>query len=75
MLIKLVPDAVNVNDPEPALILLGEMEINVGMGLVPTAEMVKTAELEVPPPGAGVFTEILTVPALTTSELLIFADS
>ena len=73
--IKFVPDAVIVKVLEPALILLGEIEISDGIGLLPTALMVKTTEPEVPPPGAGVLTVILAEPAMATSELFTVAES
>ena len=59
-LTKLVPVAVRVNWPLPAAIELGEMLVSVGAGLL----MVKVKALEVPPPGAGLTTVTLAVPAL-----------
>jgi hypothetical protein len=52
LLTKLVPLTVNVNAPEPALAVVGEIDVVVGTGLF----TVNATEFEVPPPGAGLVT-------------------
>lgn len=69
-MIKFDPVTVNVNVAAPAVIADGEIETNVGTGLLPTAVMVNGNELEVPPPGAGVITVTGAVPAVATRVLL-----
>jgi len=54
---------VKVNAPLRAVTLVGESDVMVGTGLL----MVKVAVPEVPPPGAGVLTETLAVPASAMS--------
>jgi hypothetical protein len=52
----------------PAVTLVGEMDTNVGTGLLPTGVIVKFNAFEVPPPGAGVTTVTGAVPATATSD-------
>jgi len=60
---KLVPVAVRVKAPLPATFVAGESEVSVGWGFV----VVKVWGSEVPPPGAGVYTVTLAVPAVAIS--------
>jgi hypothetical protein len=60
---KLVPLTVSVNVASPTFLLAGEMFVVVGSGLF----TVKTCEFEVPPPGAGLVTVMLNVPAVVRS--------
>ena len=57
---KLVPLVTNVNEPEPAVAILGDKPVSVGRGLV--LVIVNVSELLVPPPGVGVKTVIAAVP-------------
>ena len=57
---KLVPVAVKVNAPEPAIAVLGSMLVKVGTGLV--LVIVNVSALLVPPPGNGVNTVTGAVP-------------
>lgn len=58
---KPVPFTVRVKAAPPALALVGEMVVIVGAGLF----TVKLTGLEVPPPGAGLVTVTLKLPALS----------
>jgi len=62
-LLKFVPVTVSVNAGSPAVLLLGEIEVSVGAGLL----MVKVWVPDVPPPGVGVKTVTGTVPAAAMS--------
>ena len=73
VLIKLFPLAVKVNEAAPAVILAGDMAVNVGTGLFPGALTVNVAAFDVPPPGAGVTTVTAAVPAVVTREALTVA--
>jgi len=53
----------SVNVASPTFLLAGEMVVVVGTGLF----TVKTCEFEVPPPGAGLVTVMLNVPAVVRS--------
>ena len=64
---KFVPTTLRVNPGPPTAADTGLMLESVGTGLI-TAFVVNVSALEVPPPGAGVFTVTLAVPALATSE-------
>ena len=71
-LMKLVPVTMRVKAAPPAVALEGESEVTVGTGL--SAEVILKATLEqVPPPGAGLVTEIWAVPALEMSPSLMAA--
>ena len=72
---KLDPLAVNVNAAAPAVTLVGEMEVSVGIGLLPAEFMVNVNAFDVPPPGAGLTTVTEAVPAVVTSAALTVADS
>src|SRR5258708_38605741 len=61
---KLLPLAVNVKAAPPAVPPAGDSDVIVGTGL--TLLIVKVAPLEVPPPGAGLTTVTLAVPAPAT---------
>lgn len=66
-LMKLVPVIVRIKAGLPAVVLIGEMVVTVGTGLLPTAVMVNVEVFDVPPPGAGVTTVIAAVPIVATS--------
>ena len=70
---KFVPVTVSVNAEPPAVALLGETIVSVGMGFV--ALMVKARAPEVPPPGAGVNTVTEAEPAVAMSVAEIAAVS
>ena len=63
---KLVPLTVRVNADPPAVAELGERELRAGTGLF-AAVMVKVNPPEVPPPGVGLKTVTLAVPAVAIS--------
>ena len=65
-LMKFVPVTVRVKAGLPAVVLIGEMAVTVGTGLLPTAVMVNVEVFDVPPPGAGVTTVTAAVPAVAT---------
>ena len=67
---KFVPVTVNVNALEPAAILVGEIEITVGTGLL-AAVTLKLIEFDAPPPGVGLFTKTAGVPTVATSAAVI----
>src|SRR5438552_3001033 len=60
---KLVPLTVSVKTPSPTFLLVGEMLVVVGAGLL----TVNVCALEVPPPGVGFVTVMLNVPAVVRS--------
>jgi hypothetical protein len=60
---KFVPFTVSVRVAAPAVALTGEMLVVVGTGLF----TVKVCAFDVPPPGAGLVTVMLNVPAVATS--------
>jgi len=60
---KVVPFTVNVKAAPPAVVLVGEMLVSVGKGLL----MVKVCGLEVPPPGVGLNMVTLTLAPAATS--------
>ena len=59
---KLEPVTVRVKAGPPAVPELGEVEVRVGTGLL-TAVMVKVCAPDVPPPGVGLKTVTVAVPA------------
>ena len=65
-LMKPVPFTVSVKAPDPAVALAGCNVVMAGTGLL-AALIVKTAALDVPPPGAGLVTVTDGVPALAIS--------
>ena len=69
-----VPVNVSINAGPPAMALDGEREVafGVGFGGVPIA---KLSVLDVPPPGAGLCTAIVAVPAELRSDVGICAVS
>lgn len=67
--VKLVPLTVRAKLELPAAVEVGDMELVVGMGLF----IVKTCELEAPPPGVGLITVIVEVPAEVISADVIVA--
>src|SRR4030042_2052634 len=69
---KLVPLTVNVNAEPPAVAELGLRLVVVGTGLSGTL-IVKVWLLEVPPPGVGLKTVTLAVPAVAMSAARIEA--
>ena len=73
-LMKFVPVTLRVNPEPPADAEFGLMFESVGAGLT-TAFVVKVRPLDVPPPGAGVFTVTGAVPTAATSEPRIDAVS
>ena len=70
---KLVPVTVRVNAEPPAVAELGLKLLSVGTGL--GAIMVKLSTPEVPPPGVGLKTVTLAVPAEAMSVARIDAVS
>ena len=62
-LIKLVPVTVKVNAEPPAVAEEGDRVVAEGTGL-PAALMVNVNPLEVPPPGVGLVTVTVAVPAV-----------
>jgi hypothetical protein len=64
-----VPFTVKVNPAEPALTVLGVIEVATGCGLF----TVNVTALDVPPPGAGFVTVTAGVPAVATSPAKIAA--
>ena len=72
---KFVPFTVKVNTGAPAVTLAGESEVMAGTGLVETELMVNTDTFDVPPPGVGLNTVILAVPATATNVTLTDAVS
>src|SRR5207248_2550237 len=60
---KFVPLTVSVKTPSPTFLLVGEMLVVVGAGLL----TVNVCALEVPPPGVGFVTVMLNVPAVVRS--------
>jgi hypothetical protein len=70
-LMKFVPFTVRVKAVPPAVALLGEIVVTLGIGLL----TVKVTALEVPPPGVGLVTVTLKVPAVAMSEARIAAVS
>ena len=63
-LIKLVPFTVRVKAGLPAVVFAGEMDIIAGTGLLPAVVMMKGKAFDVPPPGSGVTTVTVAVPAI-----------
>ena len=62
---KLLPFTVNVNAALPATAVFGLIEVATGTGLlITTGLIVKFSKPLVPPPGPGVYTEIVAVPAV-----------
>ena len=61
---KLVPSTVRVKPASPAILLVGEMVFVVGTGLLIVNAK---AGVEVPPPGVGLKTVTLAVPAVAIS--------
>lgn len=63
LLLKLVPLTVKTNAASPAVLLVGEMLLSVGTGLLTR----RLAAADVPPPGVGLKTVIGNEPAAPTS--------
>ena len=74
LLTNFVPLTVSVNAPEPARSLAGCNEVSVGNGLL-AAVIVKGTAFDIPPPGAGLVTVTVGVPAEVTSLARIAAVS
>lgn len=75
-LIKFVPLTVSVKAPEPAVALAGRIDLMAGTGLFVTAALiVKVAEFDVPPPGAGFVTVTDTEPLVAMAAAGIAAVS
>ena len=70
----MLPVTVRVKVGPPAVAELGERVVMAGIGLL-AALMVKVSGLEVPPPGVGLKTVTLAVPAAAISEAGIAAVS
>src|SRR5512139_1276250 len=68
---KLLPLTVRVKAPPPAVAELGDRVLIAGTGLL----IVKVRAPEVPPPGAGLKTVTLAVPAVAMSVVVIEAVS
>ena len=68
---KLVPLTVIVNSASPTVLKVGDIDAVVGTGLF----TVNVCALDVPPPGVGLKTVILNVPAVVRSEAGIVAVS
>ena len=64
---KLVPVTVSVKPAPPAVALLGDSDVIVGLGLF----TVKFTAFDTPPPGAGLVAVTGNVPAVATSAVLI----
>jgi hypothetical protein len=73
-LMKLLPFTVSVKAGPPAVAEAGLRPVVVGTGLL-AALIVKVWAFEVPPPGAGLNTVTVAVPAVTMSEAVIAAVS
>ena len=71
---KLEPVTVRVKADPPAVAELGAVEVRVGTGLFP-AVTVKVFPAEVPPPGAGLKTVTVGLPAVAISDARIAAES
>jgi hypothetical protein len=71
--IKFVPVTTRLKAALPAVVVLGLRFVSVGTGLV--AVTVKVEPFEVPPPGAGLKTVTVGVPAPATSAVVIDAVS
>jgi hypothetical protein len=71
LLRKLVPFTVSVNAAPPAVTEVGLRLVIVGTGLV--AMIVKESALDVPPPGVGLTTVTLAVPAEAMSAAVVAA--
>lgn len=69
--VKFVPVTVSVKARLSAEMLVGESAVRAGAGLL----MVKPSDCDVPPPGDGVCTATLAVPAVARSEAGICAVS
>src|SRR3990172_1120917 len=70
-LTKLLPLTVSVNPLLPSKIRLGERLLTVGTGLL----TMRLANVEVPPPGAGLKTSTRQVPATARSAWVIWASN
>ena len=68
---NLAPFKVKTKLKDPATADAGGIELNTGTGLL----MVNDRELEVPPPGDGLVTPIVTDPAVVMAEAGILAVS
>ena len=73
--VKLFPFIIIVKEDDPALILLGIVELIDGTGLLPFALIVKTLLLDTPPPGKGFTTDTFTLPVEFTRLAFIIAVS
>jgi hypothetical protein len=69
-----LPVAVSVNAEPPAVAADGDMFVNTGNGF-PAAPIVKVRPADTPPPGVGLNTVTVALPALATSAALIAAVS
>ena len=70
---KFDPVAVSVKAAPPAVTLLGEIELSVGLGF--GAVIVNVCAFDVPPPGVGLNTVTEAVPAAAMSAAVIWAVS
>ncbi|PYM31497.1 MAG: hypothetical protein DMD80_00250 [Candidatus Rokuibacteriota bacterium] len=70
-LMKLVPLTVRVKAAPPTIVLLGEIQLSVGAGLL----MLNVTLLDVPPPGVGVTAVTEAEPAVAMSAAVICASS
>ena len=68
---KFIPFTVKVKAGSPAILLVGERDVMVGIGLL----TMNVWALEVPPPGAGFKTVTEAVPAVAMSAAVINAVS
>jgi len=68
---KPLPFTVSVNALRPCVRDVGLMLVKVGTGLL----IVKTTPLDVPPPGVGLYTVTVAVPAVAMSAAVIAAVS
>ena len=64
--IKLLPLAVNVNVAAPAVVVVGEIELNTGTAFKETL-IVKINAEDDPPPGEGLKIVMFAVPEVTTT--------
>ena len=71
---KLLPFTVKVKADPPAVVEVGLILVVAGVGLLATV-IVNVWALEVPPPGAGVKTVTVAVPAVARSDARIAAVS
>ena len=75
LLMKSAPVTANVKPAPPATAVAGLIPVNTGTALFPTAFTVKAEGLEMPPPGAGLTTSTVTIPAAATRLALIVTET